>query len=94
MTTVKHSYIIDGTLYKYENEKDRLRMGGGSWSINLDEIGDETVHNIRFKTAKAIYAIDFETANKRGWIMQFGNENKLIVPLRYWTIERENTITK
>ena len=31
--------LVDGDIYiKKESEKDKLRMSGGAWTINLDEI--------------------------------------------------------
>ena len=31
-----HGTINDGYYVKKENEKDKLRMSGGAWTINLD----------------------------------------------------------
>ena len=31
-------FIKDGVLTKYEKESSKLRMGGGSWTINLDKV--------------------------------------------------------
>jgi len=38
-----HGLIQDDYYVKKESEKDRLRMSGGAWSINLDEINEDNV---------------------------------------------------
>ena len=32
------SFIKDGVLIKYEKESGKLRLSGGSWTINMDKI--------------------------------------------------------
>lgn len=78
--------IFDGTYHKHENEKDRLRIGGGSWSIPLDWIENKGVHTVRYTTDKAVYEIDLMKANVAGFTRVLQGERKLIVPVKFWTI--------
>ena len=44
--------IIGKSYIKNEDEKQKLRMGGGSWSIKLDEISD-SIENTYLKNLVA-----------------------------------------
>ena len=81
-----HGYIINNTYYKHEKESGKLRMGGGSWTINLKEI-DDSILTVRYKTEKAIYQIQLSAAEKKGFVKQFKGEPKLVVPIQYWKKE-------
>lgn len=88
MSNKNHFTIIDGVLTKKEKEKDKLRMGGGSWSINLDEINKEP-SSIKYITELTTYTISYADARLRGFIRVLGGEKKLIVPIKYWTTDLE-----
>ncbi len=97
VTKTKHGYLQDGIFVKHEKEKDRLRMAGGAWSINLKEMPQSTV-SVRYVTEDKVYTIDVDKARKNGFIRVFMNEPKLVVPLKHWLIgnkyeEKENTAT-
>jgi len=77
-------------LHKYEKESSRLRMGGGSWTINLDEIGSTYIKNFVYETTKAIYRITQEEALAKGWESTFKGERKLVVPIKNWDIEEKS----
>jgi len=79
--------IIQNKIYiKKENERQQLRLFGGSWTINLNEIQDKEINEIKYVTPNATYIIDFQEAFLKGFIRIFKDETKLIVPLKYWTI--------
>ena len=83
---------------KNEDESQKLRMAGGGWSINLDELeGYESasrneITDIHFETDKRVYKISYEKAKEKGWEMILGQlkEKKLVVPLLAWDIERKS----
>lgn len=79
-----HGVVIDGIYYKHEKEKDRLRIGGGSWSINRAEILGKDVDTFVFTSEVAKYIITHKDAVKHGFIRTLGGEDKLVVPVRYW----------
>ena len=83
-----HGFIVNGVYTKREDEKQKLRIAGGSWTINLAEIAGEDIKLFVYKTPKFIYEIESETAYKRGFIRRFKDEAKLIVPIKYWTKEK------
>lgn len=78
--------IKDGVYRKLENEKQKLRIGGGSWTINMDEIFGRKIREIVYQTPKAIYSISLEMAIEKGFNRNLGGENKLVVPLKYWKV--------
>lgn len=61
-------------------------MGGGSWSINLDEMNKEP-SSIKYITELTTYTISYADARLRGFIRILGGEKKLVVPVKYWTVE-------
>lgn len=86
----RHGVIVGGVLKKSEDEKNKLRMGGGSWTINLDEINNENIQVVEYLTKKAKYIIHIDKAVECGFERMLGGERKLVVPLGYWTtINRE-----
>jgi len=84
---MSYGKIIGKSYVKKEDEKQKLRMGGGSWSVKLDEIG-ESVENIIYVTGKGKYTIDRDVAIAKGFIRNMSTkgviENKLIVPIKHW----------
>jgi len=82
--------LIDGDMYiKKEFEKDKLRMSGGSWTINLDEINNKEIKNIVYFTERNIYRISYNKAFDKGFVKQLAGELKLIVPIKYWRKEEK-----
>ena len=81
---------VDGGFYvKKESEKDKLRMSGGSWTINLDEINNKDITKIVFFTESYIYRISYSRAQEKGFIKHLAGELKLIVPIKYWKKEEK-----
>lgn len=78
--------LSDDTYTKKEDESNKLRLGGGSWTINLDELPDEA-QTIRYVTSLRAYAIGRDDAFEHGFVRQLGGENKLVVPLKFWWVE-------
>ena len=87
---MSYGKVVGNVYIKNEDEKQMLRMGGGSWSIKLDEVGD-LVKEIIYLTKKAKYRIDRETAIAKGFIRNMSTngviESKLIVPIKHWEKE-------
>ena len=88
-----HGKIISDTYIKYEDEKQKMRMGGGSWSVKLDELTGD-VKEIVYVTIEGRYKIRMDIAIARGFERSFntknGLENKLIVPIKFWDFEEYN----
>ena len=76
--------IIGKTYVKREKESSRLRIGGGSWTIKLDEIEGKEIDLIRFVTEVAIYEITTSEAVLRGFERYLGGERKLVVAVKHW----------
>lgn len=90
-------WIQNGIYHKFEDEKQKLRMSGGSWSINLQDIvaardKGQFVRVVEYETDKAIYRIDFVTATQRGFRVMLGGEAKLVVPLKHWSVISKETV--
>ena len=87
---MSYGKVVGNAYIKNEDEKQMLRMGGGSWSIKLDEVGD-LVKEIIYITKKAKYRIDRETAIAKGFIRNMSTngvmEEKLVVPIKNWDVE-------
>ena len=81
---MSHGVIRDGVYFKQEKEKDKLRMGGSSWSINMDELAEKDVHTYVYCTEKAHYIISTLDANEHGFMRILGGERKLVVPVKFW----------
>lgn len=77
-------FIKDGVLTKYEKESSKLRMGGGSWTINLDQVSLESLTKIVYITNRYRYSILKKGAIQHGWVKLLGGENKLVVPIKFW----------
>ena len=82
-----HGLIQDDYYFKKESEKDKLRMSGGAWSINLDEIDNQKIAHIVYFTDKYTYRISYDKAFDKGFIRTMAGEKKLIVPIKYWRVE-------
>ena len=78
-----HGIVRDGTYVKNETEKGMLRMSGGSWTINLDEIANQDVARIVYFTERYIYRISYDKAHKEGFHKELAGEEKLVVPIKY-----------
>lgn len=78
--------VIADKLIKNEKENSKLKIGGGSWSINLDKIDLSDINEIEYITEKFRYTISTENAIGLGFIRILGGEKKLIVPIKYWEI--------
>ncbi len=83
-----HGIIVNKTYTKKESEKDKLRLGGGCWTINLAEISGYEIEKIEYLTSDKLYSISFNDAMKKGWVRNFQGEMKLIVPIRYWEVKK------
>lgn len=84
---MSHFQIIDNVLIKHEKEKDKLRMAGGSWSINLDEIRKRP-ETIQYITEEVTYTISYKDAYLYGFMRILGGEHKLVVLIKHWTKEQ------
>ena len=80
-------WVEGNKLIKLEKETSRLRMGGGSWTINLDLLPDN-VSVIEYRTHVARYTIDLAWAKEKGFERNFQDENKLVVPIKNWRIRK------
>lgn len=77
--------ILRSSIYtKREKEDQLLRLGGGSWSINLKELPEEAIL-IEYITDKDRYVINRYDAFKHGFRKTLGGEEKLVVPIKLWT---------
>ena len=81
--------VWNKTLVKRETG-DGLKMGGGSWSINLDEIGSlkgaADIETIQYNLPSGDrYVIDYAKAQEKGFMRILGGEKKLVVPKNHWT---------
>jgi hypothetical protein len=83
-----HGIIQDKTYIKKEKESDKLRLGGGAWTLNLSEISGKQIEKIQYITDKFTYSINYNDAVKKGFIRQFQGELKLIIPIRCWEITK------
>ena len=77
-------WITNRTYFKNEDENQKLKMGGGSWSINLKEVSSFDVDNVEYRTHKAFYRIPFALAQSKGFVRMMKGEPKLIVPVKFW----------
>jgi len=89
-----HGTIDNGYYIKKESEKDKLRMSGGAWTINLDEINNKDIINIVYFTESYIYRITYKKAQEKGFVKHLAGELKLIVPLKFWQKEEKWKKTK
>ena len=86
-----HGKIVGDTYIKYEDEKQKMRMCGGAWSIKLDEL-TEDVKNILYITEKGEYRTTLNIAIAKGFPREFqtknGSEIKQVVPLKSWNFKQ------
>lgn len=87
---MSHGVVKEGVYYKHEKEADKLRMGGGAWSINLDELKGKDIQDIIFITETTQYKISMKDAHQFGFIRILGGETKLVVPINKWMYRRNN----
>lgn len=76
--------ITNHIYVKKEKESGKLRMCGGSWTINLQEIEGRVVDKFIYYTEKGAYSIDYYKAFSKGFIKNFRGEDKLVVPIQHW----------
>lgn len=76
--------IENNKMIKTEKESSKLRIGGGSWTINLDKVNLDDVNEIEYITHKSSYTISKQDAVSNGFYRTFNGEKKLIVPIKYW----------
>lgn len=84
---MKRGIFQNGIYLKVEREKTKLRMSGGSWTINRNDcdLTDPTLKVIRYVTELATYEITKEDALLYGFPMTFQGESKWVVPVKRWT---------
>ena len=70
-------YIKNYVLTKYEKESSKLRMSGGSWTINVEKFPLAKYHTIRYITRQYVYDIDTEEALSNGF---YKNYQELTAP--------------
>jgi hypothetical protein len=73
-------------LRKKEKESSKLRLGGGSWTINMDKLDRmaEPPDVFLYMTERGYYQITYQEAFEHGFIRCMGGEMKLIVPIKNW----------
>ena len=81
---MKHFSVVGNTLIKREKESAKLRMAGGAWSINLDDM-PENVSSFEYITEKGKYTITRDDAFISGFERFMQGETKLVVPIKNWT---------
>ena len=81
-----YGQIEDRHYRKKEDESQKLRLGGGSWTINLDELKDKEIDEITLITKDYEYNISYKTAFSKGFIRVLQGETKLVVPIKHWDI--------
>ena len=77
-------WVDDGVYYKIEHEKDRLKMGNGSWTIPVSIFTMDNVKAYCYQTEKGQYTVSKRMAVTKGFERVFQGENKLVVPLKNW----------
>lgn len=78
--------ILKGDIYsKYEEENQKLRLGGGSWSINIEKLPAGT-KVVEYITPVHRYVITLKDAFTHGFTKTLGGERKLVVPIKKWSI--------
>ena len=83
-----YGQIEDRHYRKKEDESQKLRLGGGSWTINLDELSGEDIDEITLITKIYEYNISYKTAFSKGFIRVLQGETKLVVPIKHWDISK------
>ncbi len=80
-------WVEDGILNKKEDEKQKLKMGGGSWTIPLNRL-TENISAICYLTEVGKYCISKEIALSSGFVRKFKDEEKLVVPIKNWNLNK------
>lgn len=75
--------LHDNIYTKNESDQQQLQMGGGSWSVNLDDLPEEAIL-IEYVTPTTSWVIHRHDAFTHGFIRELNGESKLIVPLKWW----------
>lgn len=78
-----HGKLENNIYIKHEDEQQQLRLGGQSWTINLEVLPEEAIL-IQYVTPLNIYVISRKDAFKYGFERKLGGERKLIVPIKHW----------
>lgn len=81
---MKRGQIVDKVYTKYEKEAGKLRLCGGSWTVNLQDVDISQIDKIVYITEKATYTISMQDAMKHGFQRLFSKELKLVVAMKYW----------
>ena len=79
-------WITDGVYYKNEDESNRLKMGGGSWTVNMEEC-PEDIDAIEYRTFKGTYRISGPDARSVGFFRMLMGERKLVIPVSKWAFQ-------
>jgi hypothetical protein len=79
--------ILNKVYTKKERESQKLRLFGGAWTINLQEIEGKEIEKIVYITNKESYSISYADAVDKGFVRVLGGESKLVVPIKYWSID-------
>ncbi len=79
-----YGQIEDRHYRKKEDESQKLLIGGGSWTINLDELQDKEIDEITLITKDYEYNISYVKAFSKGFIRVMQGETKLVVPIKHW----------
>lgn len=80
---------VQGTTYvKFEDKKNKLLIGGSSWTINLDEL-PKGIKTVEYWCGDNVYTISLKDALGNGFERLLGGEHKLIVPVKNWEYRDE-----
>ena len=81
---IMKAFIEIRVLYKKEKESGKLKMSGGSWTINMDKFDLDIVDEIHYITEQYAYTIKTNDAKWNGFVKEFQGETKLIVAIKHW----------
>jgi hypothetical protein len=88
--------VKKNTFVKFEKESAKMRMAGGSWTLNLDylekEYGwsmdrasmEDSIKQFKYITKRCTYTISAFDAVMGGFVLNLRGENKLVVPIKLW----------
>lgn len=84
---MRNKGALNGNVFvKKEKESGKLRMAGGSWTINIADTKGLVIEKFRYITENRTYEIPYHKAYGQGFIKSFRGEDKLVVPIKHWTI--------